>query len=424
MPEAYRIDARHGASRNGALSGSNRSFLATAASANALRVGLLTGGSDKPYALGLAVALAAQNLRVEFIGSDELDCDQVRRIPELTFLNLRGDQRENAHFARKAFRILAYYVRLLWYAAGTKAEILHILWNNKFELIDRTALMLAYRFLRKRIVLTAHNVNVAKRDSKDTWLNRATLRIQYRLCHHIFVHTDAMKKELVDDYGVDDNRVTVIPFGINETIPTSDLTREQARERLGCTAAQKTLLFFGQIAPYKGLEYLVRAVAALNASGTDIRLIVAGKVKRGSADYWHDIQQTIEDCGIRHLVVERVQFIPDEDVEGYFKAADAVVLPYVDIFQSGVPFLAFSFGVPVIASDVGSLRDDVVEGTGVLCRAKDAADLARAIERFFASELYWNRENSREDIRSFGKRHHSWTDVGEATRIVYRGLTK
>ena len=53
-------------------------------------------------------------------------------------------------------------------------------------------------------------------------------------------------------------------------------------------------------------------------------------------------------------------------------ASDAVVIPYVDIFQSGVPFLAFSFGLPVIATDVGSLREDVTSETGLLCRPRDA----------------------------------------------------
>ena len=150
-----------------------------------------------------------------------------------------------------------------------------------------------------------------------------------------------------------------------------------------------------------------------------MRLIVAGKIKRGSADYWNQIQQTISSEDIVHLVTLRIQFIPDEEVEQYFKAADAVVIPYVDIFQSGVPFLAFSFGVPVIASDVGSLRDDVVPETGLLCKAKDPVDLAQTIRRFFASELYSDLENRRSRIRGFGSLHHSWAVVGERTRAVY-----
>jgi len=165
------------------------------------RVALLTGGTDKPYALGLASALAAQRVQVEFIGSNELDCPQVRAIPGLVFLNLRGDQREEVPFAGKLVRVLVYYGRLVRYVATAKPMILHILWNSRFEVFDRTVLMVYYRLLGKRVVLTAHNVNGAARDDKDGWANRLSLRIQYRLCDHVFVHTDAMKRELVAAFG-------------------------------------------------------------------------------------------------------------------------------------------------------------------------------------------------------------------------------
>jgi glycosyltransferase involved in cell wall biosynthesis len=98
-----------------------------------------------------------------------------------------------------------------------------------------------------------------------------------------------------------------------------------------------------------------------------------------------------------------------------------VVIPYVEIFQSGVPFLSYSFGLPVIATDVGSLRNDVLEGkTGFLCRAKDPADLARAIRTYFASDLYRDLEMRRSEIREFANKRNSWTKVGEILTGVYR----
>jgi glycosyltransferase involved in cell wall biosynthesis len=386
-------------------------------------VALLTGGSDKPYALGLSSALAAQGVRIDFVGSNELDCPQIRALQDLRFLNLRGDQNEHVGLVRKVSRILAYYGRLLRFAATASTPILHILWNNKFELIDRTALMAYYRLVGKRVVLTAHNVNTAARDGRDTWINNRSLRIQYRLAHHVFVHTERMKQELMSDFGVPEHKASVIPFGINNTIPTSDLTAAQAKQRFGLGPDDRTLLFFGQIAPYKGLEYLVDAVAVLSSGGEDVRLIIGGKIKRGNADYWAKIQQTIQTRGIGHLVIQRIQFIPDEEVEPYFKAADAVVIPYVNVFQSGVPFLAFSFGVPVIATDVGSLRDDITEDTGLLCRSMDPEHLAQTIARFFRSELHTDRERRRARIRQIATEAHSWTTVAERTCAVYAALT-
>ena len=123
--------------------------------------------------------------------------------------------------------------------------------------------MLYYRLLGRRIVLTAHNVNAAKRDSRDSALNRLSLWIQYRLADHIFVHTEKMKAELRSEFGVAESKISVIPFGINNTAPISDMTSEEAKRRLGLAPEERTALFFGQIAPYKGLDYLVTALPEL-----------------------------------------------------------------------------------------------------------------------------------------------------------------
>ena len=173
---------------------------------------------------------------------------------------------------RKVVRILTYYARLASYVPRSQAQIFHLLWNNKFEHFDRTALMLYYRLFGKRVVFTAHNVNARKRDGCDSWLNRFTLRIQYRLCTHILVHTAAMKRELLADFEIAPERVSVIPFGINDTNPRTGLGRGEARERLGLRQGDKALLFFGQIAPYKGLNYLVGALAELATEGRDFQV--------------------------------------------------------------------------------------------------------------------------------------------------------
>ena len=176
-----------------------------------IAVALLTGGSDRPYVFGLSTELISKGVVLDLIGSDELDSPDFHNLPGLNFFRLRGDQRSDASFVSKVSRMLKYYSRLIRYSATAKPRIFHILWNNKFETIDRTLLMLYYKSLGRRIVLTAHNVNAAKRDSTDTLLNRLTLRMQYLLTDRIFVHTEKAKLELNQDFGVPDARITVIP---------------------------------------------------------------------------------------------------------------------------------------------------------------------------------------------------------------------
>lgn len=387
-----------------------------------IEIALLTGGRDRPYVFGLVKALLSEDLELDVVGSDELDEPEMHASAKLNFLNLYSNSHTNTSYVRKALRVFLYYVRLIRYAAVAQPRIFHVLWNGKFEYFDRTLLMFYYKLLRKKVVLTLHNVNAGKRDSNDSWLNRATLKLQYRLADHIFIHTERMKSDLLQEFGVREGAVTVIPFGINNAVPSTDLTTTDAKRRIGIKESERTILFFGNIGPYKGLEYLVAAFQKINSDGK-YRLIIAGKPRKDCERYVNDIRQTIS-CDVdRGHVIQRIEHVPDDEAELYFKAADVLALPYTYVFQSGVLFLGYSFGLPVIATDVGSLREDIVEGeTGFMCKPSDPADLARTIEAYFDSELFKNLTSRRQKIRNYASERHSWNVVGERTRSVYAEL--
>ena len=383
------------------------------------QIALLTGGGDRPYALGLALSLAELGVSLDFIGSDFLEAPALRASPCIRVLNLRGDMSPDAPALRKTARVLRYYLRLLGYTIETKASLFHILWNNRFENFDRTLLLLYYRLFGKRLTMTVHNVNVRKRDGNDGFFNRLTLNMQYRLMDHLFVHTDQMKRELQSAFGVPERRISVIPFGINSTVPDTELTSAEAQARLGLAPSDQVLLFFGNIAPYKGLEVLVEAMGLLREAFPQMRLIIAGRPKDGQW-YWEAIESRIEELGLRDRVLKRVEYVPDADTEICFKAAHVLVLPYKHVFQSGVLFLGYNFGLPVIASDVASIKENIVEGeTGFVCRPADPPDLARAISSFFSSSLYRDLDMQRRRIRRFARERYSWAKVAAITKSVY-----
>jgi D-inositol-3-phosphate glycosyltransferase len=387
-------------------------------------VSLLTGGADRPYVLGLGPALMSRVAYLDLIGSDDLESPQFHGKAGVNFLNLRGSQRTEVSLVKKIFRVAMYYARLIRYVSTAKPRIFHILWNNKFELFDRTLLMLYYRLLGKRVVLTVHNVNAGRRDSRDSRSNRLTLRIQYRLTDHLFVHTEKMKLELMREFGVEGARITVIPFGINNAVPNTSLTPAEAKRRLGLLESEKAILFFGNITPYKGIEYLVAAFKVLTSRDPGYRLIIAGKPDNCET-YWKMIRTETEDCVEGGSVLLHADFIPDSETELYFKAADVLVLPYRHVYQSGVLFLGYSFGLPVIAADVGSLKDEIIAGkTGWLVRPEDSVGLVRAIEQHFAGELYANLADHRLEIRDYVAQRHSWDIVGEMTTSVYARLLR
>ncbi len=387
-----------------------------------MEIGLLTGCQDRPYVFGLAMALAAKNVGIEIVGGDEEDSPEFHTTGAVTFLNLRGNPQTKSGRAKKIKGMLVYYARLLRYAAATRAPIFHVLWNNRLEYFDRTLLMLYYKVLGKKIVLTAHNVNAGRRDANDSRLNRMTLRFQYRMVDHLFVHTAKMKSELAGEYGVRDSAVTVITHPLNDAFPDTDLTPAEAKRRLGLQPQEKAILFFGRIRPYKGLEYLIQAFQLL-PQDSRYRLIVAGESKKGSEEYFAKIQRMIGTDAAAGRILAKIQFIPDEEAEVYLKAADVLVLPYKEIYQSGVLFLGYSFGLPAIATDVGSFREAIVEGqTGFLARSCEPADLAATIERYFASDLYGKLGVRRGQLCDYAREHHSWEAAADLTRQAYARL--
>src|SRR6266487_4592457 len=102
-------------------------------------VAVLTGGYDKHYTFGLVMALAAQDVHLDVIGSDDVDCMEMHTTPHVNFLNLRGSKKE-AGLAAKIMRVSIYYARLVGYAAVAKPKVFHILWNSKFQVVDRILL--------------------------------------------------------------------------------------------------------------------------------------------------------------------------------------------------------------------------------------------------------------------------------------------
>lgn len=401
---------------------SNSSKLNNGLSSSA--VALLTGGVDRHYVCALGKALAASGLALDLVGTDEM-VSEMSGFGNVKVLALYTTHRPDRSLLQKLVSYIGVYSRLIRYAATSASRVFHIFWEYKFPFIDRTFLLLYYKILGKRIALTAHNVNRAERDGVDSFWNRLTLRIQYRLVDHIFVHTKGMKDQLASSFGICPDKVTVIPFGSGGMVPRSLLTPAAAKRKLGLPESSRTILFFGRIARYKGLDLLVDAFERIAVDERRYRLIIAGESTSDWSQHWEEIRDRIESSTIREQVLQEIRHVRDDAMEVYFKAANVLVLPYRQIFQSGVLFMSHSFGLPVIAADVDSFRDEITEGTnGFLCRPNDAEDLAKAIERYFSSELFRSLEERRAGIQELLRRTHSWEIVAKMTGDVYVGLSQ
>jgi glycosyltransferase involved in cell wall biosynthesis len=388
-------------------------------------VALITGGIDRHYACAIGRALAASGVALDMVGNTEMDSCGMREFGNARLLPYYAMPRPGQGIVPKLFSVFAFYLRIIGYAASSSPRIFHVLWNYKFQYFDRTILLIYFKLLGKKVVFTAHNVNAAERDGKDSWLNRFTLRTQYRLMDHIFVHTESMKAQLTRSFGIGGDKVTVIPFGVGDMVPQTCLTPAEAKQKLNLSDSDRTILFFGRIVGYKGLDLLVDAFARLAPEDRSYRLIIAGEPVKEAAQHWEEVNKTIESSAMRDQVRQEIRYIADEEMEIYLKAADVLVLPYKQIYQSGVLFMSHNFGLPVIATDVGTFRDDITEGmNGYVCRPDDAEDLAKKIEGYFASDLYRNLNERRASIQNSVQGSHSWNGVAQTTGDVYARLVR
>jgi D-inositol-3-phosphate glycosyltransferase len=180
-------------------------------------------------------------------------------------------------------------------------------------------------------------------------------------------------------------------------------TRETARASLGLTG--DVALFFGYVRHYKGLDTLLMAWKRVRAVRPQATLVVAGEFYEDPAAY----AGLIQDAGGVRLID---RYIPDEEVEALFRAADVTVLPYRSGTQSGVTHVAYALGTPVIATRVGGLTESIRDGeTGLTVPPEDPPALAAAIVRFFAEGL---GERMRGPIASL-RASHSWDALARAT---------
>lgn len=169
---------------------------------------------------------------------------------------------------------------------------------------------------------------------------------------------------------------TVLPHPIY-THFGAKLPREEAERRLALPAGRRTLLFFGLIREYKGLDILLQAFDLLDER---YQLVIAGE-PYGSFDKYRKLIDGGRAPSDVHVFPD---YIRDGEVKDFFSAADLTVLPYRSATQSGISSVSNHFEVPMVVTDVGGLRETVgARNTGIVCENGTPACIAAAITRYF-----------------------------------------
>jgi glycosyltransferase involved in cell wall biosynthesis len=307
---------------------------------------------------------------------------------------LRRAPRSRVRFLLKGAEYGPSVVRLLRSVARLRPDVVHVQWLA----MPRLDLRWVERIRRDRpVVLTAHNVLPHEKGADS-----AARRRLYGGFDRIVVHTRRGAEQLAE-FGVPAERVVRIPHGTFDAPPAATIVPPQGR----------TLLFFGLIRRYKGLDVLVRALPEI----ADARLVVAGD----PIESVERVQQLASELGVADRIQWRLGYLPATQVEALMRDAALAVFPYRSTeAASGALATALGHGRPAVVTDVGALGDTVRDfRAGLVVPPDDPHELAEAVIRLLddpaaLEEAYHGTERARQGL--------SWDAIADAHERLYSDL--
>jgi len=331
--------------------------------------------SSNPYQYLLANALRKQGVRIEHLSS----------LPSCYWLMKNRKKVQIFHI---------HWLHILYY------------WERKtpVRFIGFVIKLIFARLLGYKIVWTVHNFMPHERTFPlIDILGRFTITT---LANALIVHCKYAKNEITRKFFRKKNIYIIGHGNYIEKYPCS-ISKERARQFLGINANAFVYLFFVKIRPYKGVEALVKSFQQIRTNNTI--LLVGGKGKHlAKKGLWSNIAKNNSNIKLF------MNFIPDEEIQCFFMAADVLVIPFLNVLTSGSIILGLSFGLPVIAPSLGCLPELITPQAGVLYDPLDSEGLLNAL----LSIREKDREKMRYEVNKISKRLN-WDMIGRKTKQVY-----
>lgn len=230
------------------------------------------------------------------------------------------------------------------------------------------------------------------------------LRALCELADVIHVHDSATRMLAEEYFTIPLQKMMVAQHGSYLGTLPDEISREEARARLGIPKSATVFIMFGQLRAYKGLDELIEAYESVSALDPNCWLVLAGKPLQVNLDELNDRLSRLPN------VILRPSYVPDEEVQNYLRAADMAVLPYRAVLTSGSVFLAFSFELPVITPKKGLLSRTVEDGVnGFFFDTEAGVCLAQAMKKYLALDPASRRELALAALDT--AKSHRWEDA-------------
>lgn len=288
-------------------------------------------------------------------------------------------------------------------------DIIHVQFFRKAGLE-----MKLYRHLAKKhgkLFYTVHDVLPHEAVESDKKLYGGF----YRVCDGLIVHNEESRRQLVEDYHLPTEKIFTMPMGAYQA---PNLHHH-------APGPQDTVNFlqFGQIRKYKGIDMVIKALALIPAETRKrIRVSVVGK--QYEALDKTDYEAMAKDLGVADCMEFRREHIPDGDIPALFEQADVCLVPYRELYGSASLMMGYSYGKPVICTDLPILREETDGGkTGLMFENENPADLAQRI----MAALNWKEEDYQayeKEITHLVNDRYNWVKSAEKLYRAYSAVLK
>ncbi len=224
---------------------------------------------------------------------------------------------------------------------------------------------------------------------------RRAAALALRWADRVTVHTEPERSQLVAALGPVARRIEVIDHGDN-FVPAVDCTPAQAKAELGLPADEFLFLSIGFLQRHKGFDRAVEAFALAALPRASLHIVGSGRVDHPEIARY--VSELARMCQRTPGVELHNRYVSDDQFDLWLTAADAVVLPYREIWSSGVVERARLFDKPIIVSELDQLRHQLgPEADGWGLTALDVGDFAMAMEKLWAGAGFGHRPAGRMD---------------------------
>ncbi|MEO5666045.1 MAG: glycosyltransferase [Nocardioides sp.] len=254
--------------------------------------------------------------------------------------------------------------------------------------LDRfSAALHKFRTAGGRLVWTLHNV--LPHEARHVWAETQLAQLLADRADAIHALSEITARQASEVLRLDPRRVVVIEHSSYVGQYPDWVSRDAARAQLGLSATDKVLVALGGIRPYKGLGRLLDVFHELAEEDPSLHLLVAGKP--AATQETAGLQRR---CEQSPRVLSEFSHVPDDQLQVWFGAADLAVLPYSRILNSGVFWLAQTFGLPIVGPRTGALLDLADEPHVRLFNPRDDRSLKETL-RSTIIELVDDPQNAR-----------------------------